>query len=97
MSRVTTYAPTALLASRSGGEDVVSHILRELGFDAVPIDGRDAVEDFLEPISLCVVAGDDAADWPVHHGLAPEANGGRNSRPRDSSSRSAAASRANAR
>lgn len=55
MSRVTTYAPTALLASRSGGEDVVSHILRELGFDAVPIDGRDAVEDFLEPVSLCVV------------------------------------------
>jgi DNA-binding NtrC family response regulator len=56
MSRVTAYAPTALLASRSAtGEDGLSEILRELGFDAIPVNDRDSLEDFLEPISLCVV------------------------------------------
>jgi hypothetical protein len=55
MSRVTTFAPTALLATRSTSDDGVSEILRELGFDAVQINGKDSVDDFLEPISLCVV------------------------------------------
>jgi DNA-binding NtrC family response regulator len=55
MSRVSTYAPTALLATRGSGDDGISEILRELGFDAIPITGRDSVDDFLEPISLCVV------------------------------------------
>jgi DNA-binding NtrC family response regulator len=55
MSRVTTFAPTALLATRSTSDDGVSEILRELGFDAVQINGKDSVDEFLEPISLCVV------------------------------------------
>jgi DNA-binding NtrC family response regulator len=56
MSRVTSYAPTALLASRSASDDDgIGLILRELGFDAVQVSGRDSVEAFLEPISLCVV------------------------------------------
>jgi two-component system nitrogen regulation response regulator NtrX len=55
MSRVTTYAPTALLAARTTSDDGIGEILRELGFDAVQVDGKASVDEFLDPISLCVV------------------------------------------
>ncbi len=47
--------PMALLAAGGAtGADVMG-VLRELGFDAVPIDGKDSINDFGEPVSLCLV------------------------------------------
>lgn len=55
MSRVSAFAPTAVLATRSGFDDAIVEVLRELGFDAVQVSDRDSVEEHPDPIALCVV------------------------------------------
>jgi len=54
MSRVQTMPMALLAAGGATGADVMG-VLRELGFDAVPIDGKDPINDFGEPVSLCLV------------------------------------------
>ena len=54
MTRVQT-ASMALLATGRSAEADITAVLRELGFDAVHIDGKDSVSDFTEPVSLCLV------------------------------------------
>lgn len=54
MSRVQTMA-TALLATGGSTPADIKALLAELGFDAVPVDGRDSIADFDEPIALCLV------------------------------------------
>ena len=47
--------PLALLAAGGATGADVTAVLRELGFDAVPIDVKDSTGDFGEPVSLCLV------------------------------------------
>lgn len=54
MSRVQTMA-TALLATGGSTPADIKALLAELGFDAIPVDGRDSIADFDEPIALCLV------------------------------------------
>jgi DNA-binding NtrC family response regulator len=54
MSRVQVAA-TALLAMGRTAEPEVKAMLHELGFDPIPVDGKDSLEDFGDPISLCVI------------------------------------------
>lgn len=54
MSRVQTAA-TALLATGRSSEHDLKALLNELGFDVIPIDGKDPIGGFGEPISLCIV------------------------------------------
>ncbi len=54
MSRVQT-ATIALLAAGTSDEPDVKAVLHELGFETVHVDGRDAVTDFEDPVSLCLV------------------------------------------
>ena len=54
MSRVQTM-PMALLAAGGATSADVTAVLRELGFDTVPIDAKDSLNDFGEPVSLCLV------------------------------------------
>jgi DNA-binding NtrC family response regulator len=45
----------ALLATGRSADADVTSLLRELGFEAVPIDGKDSITDFTEPVSLCLI------------------------------------------
>jgi DNA-binding NtrC family response regulator len=45
----------ALVATGRSTTSEVKTVLAELGFEAVPIDGRDSIADFDEPIALCLV------------------------------------------
>jgi DNA-binding NtrC family response regulator len=54
VSRVQVAA-TALLAMGRSPEPDVTGILHELGFDPVPIDGKDSIADFTEAVALCVI------------------------------------------
>ena len=42
--------PMALLAAGGATGADVTAVLRELGFDAVPIDAKDSLNDFGEPV-----------------------------------------------
>jgi two-component system nitrogen regulation response regulator NtrX len=54
VTRVQAVA-TALLATGKKPESDITGILQELGFDTIPIEAKDALTDFGEPIALCVV------------------------------------------
>jgi DNA-binding NtrC family response regulator len=54
VSRVQVAA-VALMAMGRSSEPDVTGILHELGFDPVPIDGKDSIADFGEPVALCVI------------------------------------------
>jgi DNA-binding NtrC family response regulator len=54
VSRVQSAA-TALLATGRATQADMQALLNEVGYEAIPIDGRDSVGDFDEPIALCLV------------------------------------------
>ena len=54
MSRVQTAAIAFFATGREAAADVEA-LLGELGYDAVPLDTKDSISDFDEPVSLCLV------------------------------------------
>lgn len=48
-------APTALFAAGAAASADISGVLDELGFEPVPVDGKDSLAHFGEPVALCVV------------------------------------------
>jgi len=61
VSRVQTAA-TALLATGRSTQADIKALLQELGYETVPVDGRDSISDFDEPIALCLVDLREAGD-----------------------------------
>jgi DNA-binding NtrC family response regulator len=54
MTRVQTGA-TALFFTEHAAEADIEALLEELGYEAIPIGGKDAVLDIGEPVSLCLI------------------------------------------
>ena len=50
-----TSDSTALLAAGLSSRDDMEALLRELGFSAVHVDGRDSLRDFTDPVALCLI------------------------------------------
>ena len=50
-----TSDSTALLAAGHNSRDDMEALLRELGFSAVHVDGRDSLRDFTDPVALCLI------------------------------------------
>lgn len=51
----THSGSTALLAAGNSSRSDMEALLRELGFSAVPVDGKQSLSEFAEPVSLCLI------------------------------------------
>ena len=46
---------TALLATGNASRSDMEALLREVGFSAVPVNGKQSLSDFTDPVSLCLI------------------------------------------
>ena len=53
---------TAVLATGSAPDPDLKASLKELGFDTVHVDGKDAISEFTDPVALCLVDLQDNGD-----------------------------------